>query len=97
MKHNKKVTPIVMRITGLHCEKTLNPWTTFILLETPEIINPEANVKLNKKAVNISLKILFMSWNYERLMMNPIISRFNLNQSVRHLLAIGFGRLNCIA
>lgn len=73
MKHNKNVTPTVTNNTGVNCEKTLNPWTTFILLESPDIISPDANVKLNRNAVIIYLRILFISWNYDRRSMKPMI------------------------
>lgn len=66
------VTNIVANNTGDHWEKTLNPWMTFILLDNPEIIKPEAKVKLSKNAVNISLRILDISLNYDRLNINPI-------------------------
>lgn len=68
------VVPIVINNIGLNCENTLNPWTIFILLDNPDIISPEANVKLNKKAVNIYFIILFMSWNSPLLIIKPIIS-----------------------
>lgn len=75
IKHNRKVTPIVMNKIGVNCEKTLNPWTTFILLDTPDIIKPAAKVKLNKNAVNISFIILLMSLNSLLLIAKPIINK----------------------
>lgn len=65
--------PIVTKATGVNWEKTLNPWTMFILLDKPAIINPDAKVKLNKNAVSIYFMILFMSWNSERRRMKPMI------------------------
>ena len=73
IKHKMLVAAIVMKRTGDHCVKTLNPCTTFILRETPEIMSPQAKVKLKINPVNISFKILVMSLNSERLRMNPII------------------------
>jgi len=76
-RKNKKestiATPKVIKRTGVHWEKTLNPWTTFILLETPAIKRPAANVKLNRKAVSIYLKTLFVSAKSLLLITNPII------------------------
>lgn len=73
MKHKRSVAAIVIKMTGVHCENTLKPWTTFILLANPEISKPEAKVKLNKKAVSISFIMLDVSLNSPLLMINPAI------------------------
>lgn len=75
IKQRIVVARIVTNKTGDHCEKTLKPCTTFILLERPDIMRPEAKVKLKINAVNISFKILLMSLNSERLSMKPIIRK----------------------
>ena len=75
MKHKTRVVAIVTNKTGDHCENTLNPWTTFILLEIPEIIRPAEKVNPKRNAVNISLRILDMSLNYARLRMKPMIKK----------------------
>ena len=67
-------TANVMNSTGDHCEKTLNPCITFILLDTPATISPAAKVKLKRKAVIIYFITLFVSLKSPLLIINPIIN-----------------------